>query len=98
MESAKDQEQALITETRWLMSLSPEDRVEYVNNVIQSLADSIKQIATQKSNLDKLKLAQQLFEEINDKATTLMPPIIYCIKPEFQPTFIRLLKEFAAMI
>ena len=80
------------------MSLSPEDRVEYVNTVLENLAESLRDIANQEGIMEKIQLVDQFFKELNDKAATLQPPIVYAIKPDFQQTFQKFLKEFSSMV
>ncbi|MEM2946558.1 MAG: hypothetical protein QXI87_09500 [Thermoproteota archaeon] len=85
----------LIAETRWLLSLPEEARIAYVNSVLKNLAEGLKQIAKTEAPLEKLKQAQQFFEELNSKANVIMPPVIYAIRPEFHETFKALLKELS---
>ena len=88
---------SLVEETRWLNSLSEEQRRAYVNSIIENLIRSVRKIIAEPNPLEQLKLAQLLLEEARSKAQTLIPPIMYMIKPEFQPTFIKILDEFSAL-
>ena len=91
-------EEQLEKETRWLMSLPEKQRTEYVNQVLESIAESIRRIASQPNNMEKLQMAKALFDELNKKSTTIIPPVIYAIRPEFQHAFIKILKEASNLL
>jgi len=87
----KDFEESIIEETRALMAIPEPQRSEYVKNVILSVYEAAKKIM----NLPKLQQAQkanQLLNELNDKATILIPAVMYTIKPEFRNFYLQLMK------
>jgi len=89
-------EDPLIREVRALMAIPEPKRSEYVKSVILSLVEGLKKIKTQVELLDSLmkqgtlKAIQQakqvrqdidqLMQELNDKASILIPAILYTIK------------------
>jgi len=87
--------EALDRETKELMAMSPENRYTYVVNVIESLAQGIKHITEIKKKIPQAKAAEQFLIELNINAPTLIPPIMYIIKPEYQQIFIRLLQSMS---
>jgi len=87
----KDFEKSIIEETRALMSIPEPQRSEYVKQVILSVYEAAKKIM----KLPKLQQAQkanQLLAELNDKATILIPAVMYTIKPEFRNFYLQLMK------
>ena len=95
---AENLEERLAAETRWLMSLAPEARTQYVKGVIESLGDSFKEMFNVKGKIKLAKTADNFLKELNDKATTLIPPIVYSMKLEFQPIYLRFLEEVSALM
>lgn len=93
-----ESENALVLETQALMAISEEQRFEYVKGVLESLAAGLMALLKEKTKIKQAKMAQQLFQELDEKSITLMPPIIYTIKPEFQPVYIKLLQELAETV
>lgn len=98
------EEDPLILETRWLMGLKPIDRLNYVNQMINSLTGSIKQIAQQineAEGLGKLNLANILInkfmKDLDENYVTLIPPIEYAVKAEFRPAFHRFLEDLSKL-
>jgi len=78
-----------------LADLTEEERIEYVNQIIRSIADALKRIASEKSPLVQLQLAKQLKTELEQQADTILPVILYAIKPEFRQTFLELIEALA---
>lgn len=104
-EGATETEDPLILETRWLMSLKPVDRFNYVNKMINSLADTIKQITQQINDVEGIaqltvanELIQNFIDDLNEKSTTMIPPIEYAIKQEFRPAFHRFIEDLQKMV
>ena len=87
--------EALDRETAELMAMTPEKRYGYVKNVIASLAQGIKYIVDIKKKIPQAKAAEQFLKELNTNAPTLIPPIMYIIKPDYQQVFISLLQSMA---
>jgi len=88
-------EEALDQETKELMDMTPENRYTYIVNIIESLAQGIKQIIEIKKKIPQAKAAEQYLNELNVNASTLIPPIMFMLKPEYQQVFIRLLQSMA---
>ncbi|GAG69932.1 unnamed protein product [marine sediment metagenome] len=86
---------ALDRETKELMAMKPESRYTYVVNVIESLSQGIKQIISIKKKIPQAKAAEQFLNELNINAPTLIPPIMFMLKPEYRPIFNRLLESMA---
>ena len=86
-------EEALDRETKELMDMLPELRYTYVVNIIESLAKGIKQITEIKKKIPQAKAAEQFLNELNVNASTLIPPIMFMIKSEYQQVFVRLLQS-----
>lgn len=93
MDEVKDKEQEklrqkLVSETRWLLTLEEAERIEYVRAIIDGLAKSIKKISTYEGSIpEKVALINAFLQELDEKAPTLIPPITYAIKPEYQEIF-----------
>ena len=87
--------EALDRETKELMDMTPENRYTYIVNIVESLAKGIKQITEIKKKIPQAKAAEQFFIELNINAPTLIPPIMYIIKPDYQQVFIRLLQSMS---
>ena len=93
MDEIEDKEQAIFTEnlieeTRWLLNLPEPQRTEYVRDMINGLSKSIKQITNHQGGMaEKLALINGFIQELDEKATVLIPPITYAVKPEFQEVF-----------
>jgi len=94
--SSEEETEALVRETQELMAMPEAERFKYVVGVVEGLSEGLKEILKEKKRITQAKLAQQFFKELNDKTTTLMPPIIYTIKAEFQEVYIRVLREIGA--
>lgn len=78
----------LVEETRWLLNLPEPKRTEYVRDIINGLSKSIKQISNHQGGMaEKLALVNALIQELDEKASVLIPPITYAVKPEFQEVF-----------
>lgn len=93
-----EEEDPVVLETRALMAMREDERFEYVKGVIESLGAAFKEIINQKGRLNQMKMGQELWNELDEKAPELIPPIIYSIKPEYQQTYIKLMKEIGATI
>lgn len=91
------EEQALLQETRWLYSLTPEDRTRYVTETIEFLSKALKQIAKEESQTEALGKLLKFVDELDEKQTTLLPPIKYLFRPEFLPVVDDLFDDFAAI-
>ncbi len=87
--------EALDRETKTLMDMMPEKRYNYVVSVIESLAQAIKNIAEIKKKIPQAKAAEQFLNELNVNASTLIPPIMFMIKSEYQQVFVGLLQSMS---
>ena len=93
MDETQDKEQEhlrqkLVLETRWLMTLEETERVEYVRGVINGLAQSFRKISSYEGNIpEKVAIINAFLQELDEKAPTLIPPITYAIKDEYQDVF-----------
>ena len=93
MDEVEDREQAIFTEklveeTRWLLNLPEPDRTVYIRDVISGLSKTIRQITNHQGGMaEKLALINGFIQELDEKATVLIPPITYAVKPEFQDVF-----------
>jgi len=86
---------ALDRETVELMAMTPEKRYGYVVSVIESLGQGIKHITEIKQKIPQAKAAEQFLKELNTNASTLIPPIMYMLKPEYRPIFTNLLQSMS---
>jgi len=87
----------LIKETRWLLSLEPDERTEYVQDIINSISRSLAAISSSEGGLkDKLKMVNDFMIELDEKSPELIPPITYAVKPEFQDAFSGFLRSLAS--
>lgn len=86
---------ALDQETRDLMAMTPEARYKYVVSVIESLGQGIKHITEIPKKIPQARAAEQFLIELDVNAATLIPPIMYMIKPDYQQIFIRLIQSMS---
>jgi len=87
----------LIEETRWLLSLEPDERTPYVRSVINGISQSLSTIATTEGGLkEKLNMVNAFLTELDEKAPELIPSITYAVKPEFQESFKDFLRSLAS--
>ena len=81
-------------EVRYFLSLDKEERDEYVKKMILSLAETIKKLAQEKNPINLVAKARQLLKELEDKNVEIEVPLLYAMKPQYQPVIIELLNQF----
>ncbi len=67
-------------------------RIDYVNKVVECLAQALIKINIQPNNLEKLKLFKQFMEEWEQKGEPIILTLLYSVKPEYRDTYIQLLE------
>lgn len=88
------QEKQYIAETG-LNSMTEQQRIQYVYNLIQSLTNAIMQIKSEKNTLNQLKMANQFWNELQQQSSQIIPPLLYAVKPEFRPAFLQMLQAIS---
>ena len=74
-----------------LMERSEEERVEWVNRVLDTIITYIKAIGEERNLLKKKRLAEEVARRLQEKQDEIIVAIMYAVKPVFRDKIVELL-------
>lgn len=91
MKQSENWLKAYTEEANRLMRLSEKKRIEYVNAVIESLAQGLRRCFQEKNKIKRLKLLREFQKEVEKNKVQILVALLYTIKDEFRAGILKVL-------
>ena len=77
--------------------MAEQQRIEYVNQVLLSIAEAVKKIVQAKTIGEKARKAQEFIQIYSRQSAEILTAILYAFKPEFRHAAVEIFKATAGI-